>query len=488
MSQNKTIDMTVGSPAKHLLTFMLPMLLGNLIQQLYNMVDTLIVGNYVGTNQLASVGLCGSTNFLFWSLSSGVSVGIGILVSQAFGAKKENMVKKAIANSFYVLGLSSVVVTIIAQILATPILKILQTKDTLLPDASTYLHITLLGLIAIIFYNGVSAILRALGDSKTPLYFLIASSLMNAGLDIFFVLVLNMGVTGVALATLISQIFSAVTSLAYAIWKFPYFRVQKEDRRPDSQVILQSFRLGAPVAMQNAMIAVSCMVLQGFVNSFGETVGATYTIVGKLEQLVQQPYGSLGMALTTYAGQNIGAGKVDRVKKGFRTATIAALIFSILLIPVAYLFGENIIMIFIKKGDNIADVIAMGRIAIRINALAYFFLGMIYIPRAILNGCGDTGFALINGMTEVICRILFALVLTSIPGIGFWGIWLTTCLTWTVTGGVCVLRYFSGKWKGKAKIRDNTAVKEPPEARKGSPVSLEKISSVMNNVKGRHAV
>jgi Na+-driven multidrug efflux pump len=211
-------------------------------------------------------------------------------------------------------------------------------------------------------------------------------------------------------------------------------------------VVKRAFRLGIPVALQNSMIAVSCIALQGVVNQFGATVVATFTIISRIEQIVQQPYSSLGTALTTFTGQNIGAGLYDRVKKGYRQCVWIVLVFSIMLIPIAYLFGEQIIGFFVKE----PEVIAMGKTALKINSLCYFSLGMIYIPRALLNGSGDTTFAVINGFTEVACRILYAPIFTKIPQIGYWGIWITTAATWTTTAIVCVIRYASGTWKGKA--------------------------------------
>lgn len=443
MNTKKMTDMTTGSPVRHILKFALPLLIGNLFQQLYNMVDSIVVGNFVGKNALAAVGACGSMNFLFFSLSSGLAIGIGIIVSQYFGAKDEKNVRSTIANSIYVLLMAALSVSVIGIIFAPQLLKLLVTPDNIIGDSTIYMRTTCAGIIAIAFYNGVSAILRALGDSRTPLYFLILSSIVNVILDLTFVRALEMGVFGVALATIISQAVSAVTCLIYAYHKVPYFRLTKEELRPHKEIILKSFRLGMPVALQNSMIAISCMVLQGVVNSFGDTVMAAYTITNRIEQIVQQPYGSLGAALTTYSGQNIGAGKIDRVKKGFRQAILMALIFSILLIPVAYLFGPRIVGIFVKE----QEVIDIGYRALRITSLCYFGLGMIYVPRALLNGCGDTGFAMLNGISEVVCRILYSPIFTRISLLGYWGIWCTTAATWITTAIVCVVRYFQGKWK-----------------------------------------
>ena len=440
--------MTVGNPTRHILKFTLPLLIGNLFQQLYNMVDSIVVGRYVSAHALAAVGACGSLNFLFFSLSSGLSVGIGIIAAQYFGANDEKQLKKTIANSIYVLASAAAVVTLIGVIFARPILQLLQTPDVYINDSIDYFRVTCIGIIGVAFYNGVAALLRAVGDSKTPLYFLILSSIINVGLDLLFVICFGMGVVGVGLATIIAQAVSAVVSMIYAYHKVSYFCLSKKDLHPDTSMIRDSFRLGAPVAFQNSMIAVSCIALQAVVNGFGPDVASAYTITGRIEQLVQQPYGSLGMALTSYAGQNIGAKKQERVVEGFRKATLIVLVFSLIMLPMFFFFGKYICGIFVK--EEAADVIALGAKALRITSPFYFALGMIYVPRAVLNGCGDTGFAMINGLTEVVCRILFSNILTRIAFLDYWGIWITTGLTWGVTALVCVLRYRGGKWRYKA--------------------------------------
>lgn len=445
MKQTKVADMTTGSPFWHLLKFSIPLIIGNIFQQFYNMVDSIVVGNYVGANALAAVGNCGSVNFLFFSLSSGLAIGIGIIVSQYFGAKQYDRVSATIANSFYVLLAAALTVSVIGYVLTPTILGWLSTPEEIFADSAIYMRTTCMGIAGIAVYNGIAAILRALGDSRTPLYFLIVSSVTNVVLDLTFVLYLGMGVRGVALATIFSQFLSAILCLIYAIIKVPFFKVTKEQLKPHKDIIITSFRLGIPVSLQSAMIALSCSALQGIVNTFGPTVMAAFTITNRVEQVINQPYSSLSAALVTYSGQNTGAGKQDRVKKGFWQAVIMVAVFSAVMVPIAFLFGENIVSLFVKE----PEVVAMGGKALRITALCYFFLGMIYVPRGILNGCGDTTFSLINGITEVICRVGFSQILTKIPVIGFWGVWLTTGLTWTTTGIICSARYFSGRWKNK---------------------------------------
>ena len=443
MKKYKMVDMTVGSPLKHILIFTIPLVIGNLFQQLYNMVDSIVVGQYVGKNALAAVGACGAMNFLFFSLSFGLSNGVGIMVSQYFGAKDEKGIRKTIANSYLVLVTVSVIITAIAFFLAPALLRLLSTPEDIIGDSIAYIRVTCLGILGITLYNGVSASLRALGDSRTPLYFLILSSVMNIALDLILVLNFGMGVVGVALATVISQYASAVVAYAYAFIKVDYFKSTKQELQADRNYITKIIRLGVPLSLQSSMIAISCLVLQGVVNGFGANVVAAFTITSRIEQLVQQPYGSIGTALMTYAGQNIGAKKIDRVNKGFRQSVLIVAIFSALMIAVMFLFGDSISGIFVSD----EAVIKMSYTALKITSPFYFALGMIYVPRSLLNGCGDTGFAMINGITEVSGRIIFPQIFLFFGLFGFWSVWVTTSATWALTSAVCLMRFYSGVWK-----------------------------------------
>ena len=439
----RSVDMTRGSVFRHVLIFTFPLLIGNLFQQFYNLVDSLVVGNFVGANALAAVGTCGSLNYLIFALSSGLSVGLGVMAAQAFGARNTQDIRKIVAGGIYILGGAGLIVSILGYMLAPSLLRLLRAPETILPDAVTYLRLICLGTVPVALYNGIASILRAMGDSKTSLYFLIAASLINVVLDLTFVLGLGLGVFGVGLATLISQVASFVISLVYALAKVSVFRLRKEELSFDGDIVKRALILGIPVAAQSSIISVSTMVLQGVVNGFGETVMAAYTVVDRVEQIVQQPYTSLGTALTTFAGQNVGAQRLDRVKQGFRVSVYLALGFSLVLLPIAYVFGPQIIGVFVKE----PEVIAIGARALKINSLFYFALGMIYVPRSLLNGCGDSAFAMINGLTEVICRIVYSNVFTRIPMIDCWGIWITTGFTWGTTALVCLHRYFRGKWR-----------------------------------------
>ncbi|PHV69932.1 MATE family efflux transporter [Sporanaerobium hydrogeniformans] len=449
MARNYTQDMTKGSPTKLLLMFTIPMLAGNLFQQLYNMVDTWVVGQFVGKNALGAVGATGSIGFLFFSLSFGLGAGIGIIVSQLFGAGMIEKVKRAIVTSFYVMLMSALIMGGLGILLARPVMQLLNTPNVMLEDAVLYLQITCGGLVAVALYNGVASILRALGDTRTPLLFLAVACVINVVLDLLFVVGFNMGVLGVALATIIAQLIAGFGCMLYAWLKVPVFKIPLKEYVPDLQLFRQCIYLGLPVALQNALIAVSCIVLQRVVNGFGPTILAAFTVASRFEQLVHQPFTSLGAAIATYTGQNMGAGNLERVKRGFWTGAMISTLFSLFMLPVAWVGGETIMGFFIKE----QDVILEGAKGIRITSLFYAGLGMIYVTRNVLNGCGDVKFAMLSGFVEVAGRVGLAKPLTFIPSIGMLSIWYTTGLTWLITGLISCIRYAQGKWKDKGIVK-----------------------------------
>lgn len=437
--------MTEGSPAKLLLRFTIPMLIGNLFQQFYNMVDSIVVGRFVGSNALAAVGATGSLNFLFFAMSFGIAAGVGVVVSQYFGAERMDMVEKSIINGMYLLAAVSALMGVVGIASARWVLAALDTPEVILEDAVIYMRVSCAGILAIAAYNGVASVLRALGDSKTPLYFMVVACFINIGLDLLFVIGFEWSVFGVALATVIAQMAAAIGAFAYALYKIPYFHIKKENRPIRRDIISRCFTLGLPIALQNALIAFSCIFLQKVVNGFGESVVAANTALGRIEQLVQQPYNSLGAAITTYTGQNIGAGKIDRVKQGYKAAFWSVVVFSIIMFVPCQLFGEQIVGVFVTE----PEVVAIGAKGLSITSFFYFFLGMIYVARSVLNGAGDAAFAMINGLMEVAGRVGFAVPLTKIPLIGVWGIFFTTGFTWALTGIVSMARYHKGKWEFK---------------------------------------
>ena len=438
------------APAKALLAFSTPMIIGNLFQQLYNIVDSIIVGQFVGADALAAVGATGSVNFLIFSLCFGMAAGVGIVISQYFGAKDEEYVKRAIVNAMYLLLASAAVMFVVGFGFARPFLIALHTPDNILGDAVLYMKVICCGIFTVAVYNGVSSILRALGDSKTPLVFLVISSFLNIALDLIFILTFHWGVFGAGFATVLSEGISGIGCLIWALRKNPYFKFRKDYMRVDTSIIKKCSRLGFPVAIQNAMIAVSCIALQSVVNTFGSTVVAAFTVTSRVEQIVQQPYGSLGTAMSTYAGQNMGAGEIERVRAGYRKSYLIMGAFTLLMLPMAQFFGHQIVQLFVNSSET--EVIVLGTQALRITSWFYFPLGMIYITRGLLNGAGDAMYSLINGIMEMCGRIGLAKPLTMIGAIGVWGVWLATGLTWLITGLISLFRYLQGKWKEKGVV------------------------------------
>lgn len=446
MSANYVHDMTEGNEVSLLVKFSIPMLIGNVFQQFYNLIDSVVVGKFVGASALASVGATGSIGFLFLSVCFGLSVGVGIIVSQYFGAKKEGQVKKAIANSIYVIAFSGIIMSILGIVLARPILQLLKTPPEILDNAVTFLKIESGGMIAVAAYNAIASILRALGDSKTPLVFLVASCIINVILDFIFVLGFKLGVAGTAYATVISQAIATLGCIIFAVPKNPYFKLKAEHLKIDWNIVNKCIKIGIPVAAQSSMIALSLVVLQSVVNGFGEAAIAAFTATSRIEQLIQQPFNSLGAAISTFAGQNMGANKLDRVKVGYKKSIIIVAVLSVVALLAAQFGGRVIMEMFVRD----ETVIALGAKAIRITSCMYFPLGMIYITRGLLNGTGDAVYSMINGFVEVFGRVGFSFVLAMIPAFGVWSVWITTGLTWLITATASVLRYRQGKWKNKS--------------------------------------
>lgn len=436
-------NMTSGSEIRHIVYFALPLFIGNLFQQVYNFTNSIIVGRFIDKDALASVGATSSITFLFYSLCLGLATGAGIMASHHFGAGRIEELKKSMINSAYVTALFGIVISIIGIIVAKPILQLLDTPDAIIADSIKYMRISCGGTIAVAVYNWIASELRALGDSRSPLIFLMFSCVLNVILDLFFILVLHMGVSGAALSTVISQGLSAVVSIIYAIKNNPYFCFTREHFLLERSILIQSIKIGAPIAAQSAMIAISMVVLQRVVNGFGENVVAAYTATMRIEQLVQQPFQSLNAAISNFTGQNAGARKQDRIIRGYHRCIQLVIGISIFMFVMFMVFGHNIVGLFV----NDAEVIKIGTNALRLSCCFYIFLGLIHITRGLLNGVGDTNYAMINGLAEVVGRVGFSSILIHIPSVGIWAVWGTTALTWLLTALASILRYRRGKWK-----------------------------------------
>lgn len=438
-------DMTKGSPLRLLVSFSIPLLIGSLFQQFYTMADSIIVGKFVGADALASIGACSSVIYLLFSLFFGLSAGIGIVISQYFGAGDGSAVRRGIACSVYLLAAASLLLTLIGLVFARPILTILGTPSEIMGDAAAYFQITSAGLVAVAFYNGISSVLRALGDSKTPLIFLALAALLNVGLDLLFVPVFHMGVAGAALATAIAQFASACTCLVFSIRTNPYFRIRREDFRPSAGLIRQMLHIGLPLGLQNAMIAFSCVMLQVVINSFGTVIVAVFTATNRIENLVNQIYIAANTALSNFTAQNLGAGNTDRVRAGTRCCLKITTGFSLAMIAVMFLLGRLFMSWFVTD----VAVIETGAKALKLISFFFLFWGFLYVFRGTLNGAGNAGFALASGVLEVVGRMGCAFLLTAIPFIGQWGIWLAEGVTWILVAAAGAFCYLKGTWTRK---------------------------------------
>ncbi len=437
--RDNTTDMTIGSPVRHILLFALPALVGNIFQQIYNIADSVIVGRFVGPDALAAVGSSASITFLFFALCNGIGSGGGIIASQYFGAHDEGNVKNCIVNTGFIMLLVPVIFGISGYLGTPMLLKILATPSDILPDAIMYIRYMCVGLLFVSLYNYLASMLRALGDSRSPLYFLILSTILNVILDILFVYYLKMGVRGVAIATVISQFTATVTCAIYAYRINPYFRLRREDFVFSGKMCNKVIRLGAPLSLQFALISISAMAVQRVVNSYGTVVIAAFTATNRIEQLIHQPYTTLGASLATFSGQNYGANKYDRVYTGYKKGLLIMVVLTSAMILVMQTLGGAITGLFVTD----EEVVRLGAMGLRITSLFYLALGLIYVVRGVLTGVGDAFFALFNGIVEVIGRFTLPILMTKYMEMGETGIWVSAGVVWVVSGVTAWYRYMT---------------------------------------------
>lgn len=431
-------DMTTGNPIKLILTFSIPLLIGNIFQQFYNMADTIIVGKFLGVNALAAVGSTGALSFLVIGFVIGLTNGFAVLVSQKFGANNEEGVKKAFASSLILSAIMTVIITFISVASARPLLTLMNTPDNIIGDALSYIIVIYGGIAALIFYNILSSILRALGDSKTPLYFLIIASILNIILDIVFITSFNMGVAGAAYATIISQGISAILCSLYIIKKFPILKLRKEHWTLDKDYVKTQLRIGIPMALQFSITAAGAVILQSALNNLGSKIIASYTAASKVQQVFMQPSISFGVTMATYAGQNLGAGKIDRIKEGVKKGTIISIAVSVTSSLIVILFGSAFIKLFISAND--LEVIQNAKHYLNTVSIFYIPLGLIFIYRNTLQGIGDSFVPMLAGVAEMVARTVVAFTLPKF--LGFTGIALADPAAWIAAAVPLVIVYY----------------------------------------------
>lgn len=431
-------DMTVGNPTKLLVSFSIPMIVGNIFQQFYSMVDAIVVGKFVGVDALAAIGVTGPLCFLILGFVFGLTSGFSVIISQRFGAGDEAGVKRATAMSILLSVAVTVILTIVSMVLTMPILTAMQTPENIIGDAGGYMYVIFGGTAASVFYNLVSAVLRALGDSKTPLYALVMASVLNVGLDLLFVLEFNMGVVGTAYATVIAQALSCVFCVVFIIFKLPILHLHKEDFEFNRSTCMQLMKMGLPTGGCSSVTAVGGVVLQGVINGFGSDVVAAFTSGTRVEQLMVQPAYSFGMAIAAYSGQNLGARKMDRIQVGVRKCMLICVIFCIVFGLVEIFFGEYLVLIFISAEES--AVIYYAKYYLVISGIFLPALALINTYRNAVQGLGNGIVPLLCGAVELFGRVSAALLLVG--PLGYLGICLANPLAWIAAACIAIIYFF----------------------------------------------
>lgn len=415
MAKSATKDMTTGSPMKLILQFFVPLLFGMLFQQFYNMMDTMIVGKILGVSALASVGATGSINFMIIGFCMGVCNGFAIPVAQRFGAGDYHSLRKYVANSAWLAIAFAGVMTAVVCILCRQILMWMNTPSDIIDGAYDYIFVIFLGIPVIYLYNLLSGIIRSLGDSKSPLIFLIFSSVLNIILDLVMILVFKMGVAGAAWATVISQGVSGLACLVYMMKKFDILKITREEWKIDAQCIGMLCNMGIPMGLQYSITAIGSVILQTSVNTLGSMAVAAVTAGSKVSMFFCCPFDAMGSTMATYAGQNVGAGKLKRVSKGMLSCCLLGLGYSVVACVVLVFFGTTISTLFVDASETaiLEDV----RLFLIANSTFYFPLSLVNIVRFTIQGMGFSRFAILAGVCEMVARSLVGMIF--VPALGY---------------------------------------------------------------------
>ncbi len=421
-----TKDMTTGNPVKLILYFSIPLLIGNIFQQFYSMVDTIIVGRFLGVKALAAVGTTGSMSFLILGFVLGLCSGFSVLISQRFGANDDEGLKEAVASSVILSVAMAIIITIISIFTAKPLLNVMNTPSDIIDDSFAYIVVIYAGTAAAFFYNMISSILRAVGDSKTPLYFLIVSSILNIILDLVFIVNFKMGVSGAAYATVIAQGVAGFLCLIYTAKKFPILKLKKKHFKSGAKYFKEHLKIGIPMALQFSITAIGIIILQAAINSFGSDVVAAHTAASKVEQLVMQPSITFGVTMATYCAQNLGAGNIERIKEGVRKCTIINIIIGLISGFILIVFGEFFIKMFVSNADK--SVIDTAKLYLTTVSIFFIPLSLIFVYRNTLQGMGYTFVPMMAGFYELLARTVVAFTLPAF--IGYLGICIASPVAW----------------------------------------------------------
>lgn len=445
-------DMTVGKPWKQIVIFTIPMLIGNIAQQLYNTVDSIVVGRYVGDNALAAVGSASPILNLLLVLFIGISMGTSIMVSQYFGAKDRESLSKTIGSTITLTAIASAIIMVLGAVIIRPLLTILHTPDSIIDWCASYLMILIFGIMGVAYYNMFCGILRGLGDSLSALIYLLVATVINIVLDLWFVAVLKMGVAGVALATVIAQMVSAVLCFFKLKRMTAVFDLKFQYLKPDRVNIMTILRLGLPSGVTQAIFSMAMVVVQSLTNSFGEMVIAANVIIMRVDGFAMMPNFSFGTAMTTYAGQNVGAREFGRVHKGAKQGTLIAAGTSAAITGLILLFGRFLMGIF----TNTSELVTLSANMMKILAAGYIAMAVTQSLSGVMRGAGDTMTPMwISIVTTVLIRVPLAYGIAyftkshEFPGGRYECIWISLLISWVLGALFTIIFYRVGKWKGK---------------------------------------
>ena len=441
-------DFTTGSITKPLITFAAPMVVGNLFQQLYSMVDAMVVGRYVGGGALAAVGVSMNVVIFLTSALIGLTTGAAVVLAQFFGAKQHDKLKDAVSVSIIFLAGLSVALTVLGIWLAPPLLRLLDTSEEIFSDALLYMRILLGGMLFPIFYNMYAAYLRALGDTRRPLYILILTVVVNLVLDIYFVVVLKMGVAGAGIATILAQVFAAVMCFIYTYRRVPLLKVSKLTF--DRELFSLILKYGIPAALQLSLVSLATLAITRLMNSFGDAVMAGVTAVGRIDQLAIMPISTLSLALSTFVAQNIGADLEERARKGLRVALILMLICAVLMSALLMAFAPQIISLFLNKDDvNSPEILRVGQMYIKIMVIFYFMFAILFAFNGFFRGVGDAVMAMAFPVISLAIRTASAYALVGLADMGPEALAWSIPIGWGLSSIASWIYYKKRLWVGK---------------------------------------
>lgn len=439
----KSKDLTVGSPLKLIVSFAIPIFFGMLFQQFYSVVDTMIVGQTLGVDALAAVGATGSITFMVIGFCNGIASGFAIPVAQRFGAKDERGLKRAIANGVYLSIAFSILITAVVTIYCRDILEFMNTPADIIDGAYKYLIVIFWGIPVTFFYNFFSGIMRSLGDSKTPVAFLIIASVINIVLDIVLIITFHMGVEGAAYATVVSQLVAAAGSGIVMIKKYPVLHMERTDRKMDVQCMMQLCYMGLPMGLQYSITAVGSVILQTAVNGLGSTYVASMTSGSKIACFFLVMFDALGSTMATYCGQNVGAKRLDRVSKGLFTASAIGIGYSLFAGALLAFCGDKLALLFVDSSET--EIIANIALYLKLESGFYCLLTLVNCVRFAIQGMGFSMFAVFAGVMEMIARALVAVIL--VPVLGFAGACLASPMAWVFADLFLIPAFFHVKKK-----------------------------------------